>query len=63
MDLQKVFNIILFVIFIVLDLTMGIFIFIAFTEDGKNNLLSAVFGALMVCMTYGIYKLLPFVRV
>jgi len=63
MDLQKVFNIVLFVIFIVFDVMMAIFIFIASTEEGKTNLISAVFGALMMCITYGIYKLFPFVRV
>ena len=63
MDIQKVFNIVLFVIFIVLELTMGVFIFIASTEESKSDLISAVFGALMMCIAYGIYKLLPFVRV
>ena len=63
MDLQKVFNIMLLLFFLAAELTMGIFISIAFTEDSRSSLISAVFGALMMCIAYGIYKLLPFIRV
>lgn len=63
MDLQKVFNIMLLLFFAAAELTMGLFIAVAVSDEGRSNLISAVLGALMMCIAYGIYKLLPFVQV